>query len=114
MDNLYNKIKELCDANGISPFGMCKKIGIQPSVMTDLKMGRQSGVSAKTADKIAKFFNVSVAYLLGTEDPGADDPDNILKFALWGNAAKDIPNEKLEEVKNFARYIKETYEKNKE
>lgn len=45
---------------------MCKDIGIQPSILTDLKMGRQNGLSAKNADKMAAYFAVSVGYLLGT------------------------------------------------
>ena len=35
--------------------------------MTDLKMGRKKTVNAETAQKIAGFFGVSVAYLLGQE-----------------------------------------------
>lgn len=46
---------------------MCKDIGIQPSILTDLKMGRQNGLSAKNADKMAAYFAVSVGYLLGTD-----------------------------------------------
>lgn len=45
---------------------MCKDIGIQPSILTDLKMGRKEGLSSKNADKIARFFGVPVGYLLGT------------------------------------------------
>jgi transcriptional regulator with XRE-family HTH domain len=46
---------------------MCRDIGMQPSILTDLKKGRQSGLSAKNAQKVASYFGVSVAYLLGEE-----------------------------------------------
>jgi hypothetical protein len=36
-------------------------------ILTDLKMGRQTGISAANAQKIAAYFNVSVGYLLGEE-----------------------------------------------
>ncbi len=56
MSDLYNRIMSLCDNAGISGYRLCKDAGIQPSVLTDLKMGRQLGLSAKNADKIASYF----------------------------------------------------------
>lgn len=67
MGNLYDAISKLCASNGITGYRMCKDIGIQPSIMTDLKSGRKKGLSAENADKIASYFGVSVSYLLGTE-----------------------------------------------
>lgn len=67
MSNVYNTLAALCQEHGITGYRMCKEVGIQPSIMTDLKMGRRKGVSAETADKIATYFGVSVGYLIGTE-----------------------------------------------
>lgn len=61
---LYKNIKLLCDMNNILPSKLCADIGISKGIITDLKMGRKSGVSAVTADKIASYFNVSVGDLL--------------------------------------------------
>ena len=47
---------------------MCTDTGISKGLLTDLKMGRRSGVSAATAQKIASYFGVSVGYLLGEEE----------------------------------------------
>ena len=47
---------------------MCTDIGISKGLLTDLKMGRRTGVSAVTAQKIANYFDVSVGYLLGEEE----------------------------------------------
>ena len=49
---------------------MCKDTGVQPSVMTDLKMGRRQTVKAETAARLAAYFGVSVDYLLGNEETG--------------------------------------------
>ena len=68
MSNLYEILSKLCESKGVSGYRMCKDLGIQPSVMTDLKMGRRSSVKAETAAKNADYFNVSVSYLLGKED----------------------------------------------
>lgn len=75
MSDLYNRIISLCKEKNVSGYRMCKDIGIQPSILTDLKMGRQNGLSAKNADKMAAYFAVSVGYLLGTDTKKAPTPE---------------------------------------
>jgi len=96
MSDLYNRIMSLCEEKGVSGYRMCKDIKIQPSVLTDLKMGRQTGLSAKNADKIAAYLGVSVGYLLGTETKKAPTPEgerpitfDDFTFAMQ-NEAKDL------------------------
>lgn len=67
MGNLYETIIALCNEKGIKGGKMCTDTGISKGLLTDLKMGRRSGVSATTAQKIASYFGVSVGYLLGEE-----------------------------------------------
>ena len=70
MSILYDRINKLCETKGITGYRLCKDVGITPSIITDLKMGRKEGLSAKNADKIASYFGISVGYLLGTDsDP---------------------------------------------
>lgn len=74
MGELYSKIASLCDNRGISVFKLCREIGMQPSVITELKKERTNSLSAKNLQKIATYFGVSVAYLLGeTDRDGVDD-----------------------------------------
>ena len=68
MSNLYNVIAQLCKTKGISGYRLCREIGIQPSILTDLKVGRKQSLSAETLSKIAAHFGVSVDYLLGMEE----------------------------------------------
>ena len=68
MSTLYENIVTLCASRGIKCGKMCTDIGISKSLVTDLKMGRKSGMSATTAQKIADYFGVTVGYLLGTEE----------------------------------------------
>lgn len=75
MSNLYSAIMDLCEQRGITGYRLCKDVGISASVITDLKMGRKEGLSAKNADKIASYFGVSVGYLLGTETKKAPTPE---------------------------------------
>lgn len=68
MSNLYKNIVALCEEKGIKGGKMCVDTGISKGLLTDLKMGRRTGVSATTAQKIASYFGVSVGYLLGEEE----------------------------------------------
>ena len=68
MSNLYEKIIGLCEEKGIKGGKMCTDIGISKGTLTDLKMGRQAGVSIANAQKIASYFGVSVGYLMGWEE----------------------------------------------
>ncbi len=67
LGTLYENIIALCNERGIKGGKMCTDIGMSKGILTDLKMGRQSGVSAANAQKIASYFGVSVGYLLGEE-----------------------------------------------
>ena len=68
MSILYNRLSGLCERKGITGYRMAKDTNISTSLMTDLKMGRKKSISAEVADKLATYFEVSVGYLLGTEE----------------------------------------------
>ena len=74
MATLYENIMSLCESRDIKGGKMCTDIGISKGLLTDLKMGRRTGVSAVTAQKIASYFDVSVGYLLGEEEKISADP----------------------------------------
>jgi transcriptional regulator with XRE-family HTH domain len=68
MGTLYENIIALCNKRGIKGGKMCTDIGMSKGILTDLKMGRQNGISATNAQKIASYFGVTVGCLLGEED----------------------------------------------
>ena len=68
MGTLYENIIALCEERGIKGGKLCTDIGMSKGILTDLKMGRQTGISAANANKIANYFGVSVGYLLGQEE----------------------------------------------
>ena len=65
---LYDRIAALCTQHKITPGKFCAELGISRGIITDLKAGRKKDLTATTAYKIAKYFGVSVGYLLGFED----------------------------------------------
>ena len=112
MGTLYENIMALCEERGIKGAALANATGISKGLLTDLKMGRRTGVSAATAQKIASHFGVSVGYLLGEETertPVESDKrsvsDDEIKFALFGGSG-DITDAMYEEVKQFAAMVK--------
>ncbi|SDN14038.1 helix-turn-helix domain-containing protein [Acetanaerobacterium elongatum] len=63
--------------------------------------------SADVILKIANYFDVSTDYLLGNASKIESSTDDI-KFALFGTT--QIDDEVLDEVKRFAKYIKDKKE----
>ena len=54
----------LLEKKGVSGYKMCKDIGIQPSILSDLKSGRKKGLHSETAQKMADYLGVSVNHML--------------------------------------------------
>ena len=110
MGTLYENIIALCEEKGIKGGKMCTDIGMSKGILTDLKMGRQAGISATNAQKIASYFGVSVGYLLGEEEkeekPTEDDglSENI---KLLVDFVKQVPEDKAELVLKLMRTIVE-------
>ena len=116
MSTLYDRLAYLCDQKGIKGAKMCADLGLSKSLMTDLKKGRKSGVNAVTAQKIAEYFGVSVAYLLGkepqkapTEDGERSENGDILDevdVAFYGDY-KQLTEENKETLRAMARLFRE-------
>jgi transcriptional regulator with XRE-family HTH domain len=110
LSNLYETISTLCEEKGIKGAKMCTEAGISKGLLTDLKMGRRTGVSAVTAQKIASYFGVSVGYLLGEEEkeekPVQEDElsENVKKLVDF---AKSVPEDKVELVLKVMQSIVE-------
>lgn len=111
MGNLYENINALCESKGIKGARMCSETGISKGLLTDLKMGRRTGVSAVTAQKIASYFGVSVGYLLGEEEkeekPTAKDDELSENMKQLIDFAKSVPEDKVELVLKLMRTIVE-------
>ncbi|MFI3326400.1 MAG: helix-turn-helix transcriptional regulator [Clostridia bacterium] len=101
MNTFYERVSTLCEKHGISAYKMCKDIGISPSIISDLKADRRRGVNAQTGEKIAKYFSVTISYLLGNEELQQEDeldlyleqlknrPEMRMLFSLAKNASKE-------------------------
>lgn len=111
MGNLYENIAALCNEKGIKGATLCTETGISKGLLTDLKMGRRTGVSAVTAQKIASYFGVSVGYLLGEEEkekkPTVEDDELSENMQLLIDFAKSVPEDKIDLVLKVMKSIVE-------
>ncbi len=103
MGNLYETISALCQQQGIRPGRLCDELGISRGLMTDLKMGRKKSVSAETAQRIASYFGVSVAYLLGQQE--ADVLEQV-DVAFYGEY-KELDEEQKQTVRDMVRLMRQ-------
>lgn len=112
MGTLYENIMALCAQRGIKGGKMCTDLGLSKGLLTDLKMGRRSGVSAVTAQKIASYFNISVGYLLGTEEkeaPSSEHARDVLDevdVAFYGDF-KELNEDDKATVRDMVRIMRE-------
>ena len=110
MSNLYETINALCEEKGIKGGKMCTDTGISKGLLTDLKMGRRTGVSATTAQKIASYFGVSVGYLLGEEEQ-KNTPTNIGELSEGQRKLYEfcstVPDDKVDRVLQVMKLIVE-------
>lgn len=66
---MYETIARLCAKRNINVATMCKEIGLQQSIISDLKHGRAKALSIGTAARIADYFGVTVDVPLNGEAP---------------------------------------------
>lgn len=110
----FDKYSELCRKKGKTPTGVAIELNVSRATVNYWKNGNVP--KQDTLIKIANYFGVSVDYLLGNETDFKSQTESVIsdddiKFALWGDVSDEIPNDKLQEVKTFAEFIKNTYKK---
>ena len=74
MSDLYTRIERLCKERKINITTMCKESGASRGSLSDLKFGRKQSLSVETLTKIASYFGISVAALLGEQEAKKEQP----------------------------------------
>ncbi len=101
---LGERLRQLRQSEGISQRDLADRLFV--SQQTVAKWEKEStSPNPDTLRKIADVFNVSVDFLVGRTEKESASKDAMLKFALFG--VETIDDEAFEEVKRFARYVKE-------
>ena len=108
---MESRIKECRLRRGLSQKEMALDLDMPQSMVSRWELGIR--VPTKEGYKmLSDYFGVSVDWLMGlTDDETRYTPtqahvsDEDIKLALWGDAAREITDEQLAEVRRFARYI---------
>lgn len=72
MSMLYDTFAQLCAQRGLSVSAACKKAGVSPGILSDLKTGRKKSVSMETARRLAAALGVSADVLTGSAPAESD------------------------------------------
>ena len=112
----YDKFVCLCKQKGISPSRAAIDAGISKSLVTKWKTNKIQDPSADIARKLALYFNISVAELLGEEKmptvSGERDILDEIDVAFYGDY-KELSEDDKETLRAMARVMRER-RKNKE
>lgn len=74
----FDRLKELCDTQGISINKLEEKIGLGKNTLYSWKKNTPKG---SNLIKVADYFNVSTDYLLGRTDEPASISNNVPEWA---------------------------------
>ena len=64
---MYEIFEKQCNEKSVTPYRVCKETGLTTSTISNWKAGRYKPKQDKL-QKIADFFNVTIEYLMGTEE----------------------------------------------
>ena len=96
MNELYKRIEALCASNNKTITEMCREAEVPRGNLTDLKMGRQQGLSSKNLRKIAEYFGISVDFLLGADENVDSIVNDISQYEALLSVVlgdKDVPGD---------------------
>lgn len=104
-------LKDLRNNRKISQEKLAKHMGVSRSTIAMWESGA-SEPDNESLKKLSMFFGVSTDYLLENENSNNEPQisDDDIMFALF-DGDKEITPEMYDEVKQFARFIKEKHKK---
>lgn len=104
MSELYTRIEKLCEENNTNVTELCRELKMPRSPLSELKAGRSRTLSTDKLILIAKYFNVSLDWLIGntTEETNeaSDLPDDLI---LFNRKAKNLTPEQRKQLFDVAR-----------
>ena len=114
MDEMYERIEQLCREAGVNVTTMCREAGVPRSALSDYKAGRIKSLEtlqypARQVElaKIAGYFNVSVDHLLGKEEkPAAPKDGELVKDELigfYGDVKEHLTEGDIEDIKTLMK-----------
>lgn len=109
MNEMYERIEELCHQHGVSMTSMCRQLKISRSILSELRSGRTKELSIHNLRKIADFFSVPVDVI---SHNAQQSPDNLPLsaseeyFNALYHAAKDLNEENRQKLLDLAKMFR--------
>ena len=103
-ESLIENIEKLAKQKGVSKTTALVESEVGKDFTVNIEK-KKTNPSIDKLQKLARYFGVSVGYLLGDENETAID-DNDIKFALF-SGHDEITDEMFDEVRNFAKFVAE-------
>lgn len=111
-ESIGQRLKQYRALTGLTQEQIAEQLGIPHNTYVRYENDIRRPTT-ENALKLSLYYHISMNQLLYGANKNADsetDPMHItdadLKFALWGGDAKQITDAQLEEVKQFAQFIK--------
>ena len=104
-----DRIRELRKQRGLSQAELGKILNIAQNTLSAYERGSRDP-DTETLSQIAKYFGVSIDYLIGRDNTLSHKPEHKLtdadiKVALFGGDG-EVTDEMWDEVKNFVEFVK--------
>lgn len=99
---MVNKIRELCDKANITLNRLERELGLSKS---SIAKWDTNAPSVDKVAKVAKYFDVSVDYLLGLVESSNDTLEINTLAASSDIPINEMDDDEKEELENFAKYL---------
>lgn len=113
---MKNRIKELRSERRVTQATLAKYLGVAQNTLSYWE-NETYDIDTGSLQKIADYFGVTTDYVLCRDSASVSQPttdrtvsDEDIMFALF-DGDKDITPEMFDEVKQFARFVRERHKK---
>lgn len=114
---MYDIFVQLCERKGVSSYKVCKDLGISQGTISNWK-NRGNNISAPIMKKIADYFDVSMEYLMGSENNSEENNEEYYEDKETANYTEflhknpeykilfdAVPNVKKEDIQKALKAI---------
>ncbi len=102
--DVVDRIDALLREKGVSAARMCRELGFSSGLYSQWRK-RSQNPSADKLQKIARYFGVTVDYLMGGEGQPQEEEVSAIRYALYRETA-GLSDDTLDRILQFARFAR--------
>lgn len=113
MPSFGERLRELRIEKDLTQEELANYFGLHKTRISQYELNKRQA-DDEMKKKFAKYFNVSLDWLMGLTDIRNYTEDSSITIALHSDKDyDDLPKEALDEINNFVEYIKQKYKNKK-